>query len=315
MASIVFDSDTSGNFEIYVMDLADGAPAPVQLSNDPRFDSFWPKLSPDGTQIIFHRAPRGVHDQNFFVTSTWKMNLDGSGLTRLLKSPLDPGGNENGWIMHGHVEWAPDGQRLLFGSATAAEVYPQIVQTDLQGRLPQQVTNQLARHIDPSYHPSGKAVVYCRAARDGNDDTLGLYAQDLASQSTTALLSSGAPAAPPGSAHYDPYHSPDGTMLAWLCRTGLSPAGQQNWDILMFDRTGQVRNLTAGRNNVDAPFGSINSKPSWSQDSKLIIFHGMRYGIDAHFRLWSIDPLAPLPHLTIRPIETGLAGACEYPDW
>src|SRR4051794_22005974 len=55
---LVFDSDRTGNFEIYAMGV-DGS-SPVELTRDATYDSFWPKISPDRTQILFYRSPKGV---------------------------------------------------------------------------------------------------------------------------------------------------------------------------------------------------------------------------------------------------------------
>src|SRR5688572_10137365 len=67
--ALLFDSDRTGNFEIFAM-RADGTEV-RQLSADVRFDSWWPRLAPDRSRVVFYRTPKGVHDTDFTQTSLW----------------------------------------------------------------------------------------------------------------------------------------------------------------------------------------------------------------------------------------------------
>src|SRR5262249_41620476 len=80
--TICFDSNRTANFEIYTMQ-SDGT-RQVRLTSDRTYDSWWPKLSPDRTKILFVRTPAGVHDTDYKKATTWLMNADGSGLTQIL---------------------------------------------------------------------------------------------------------------------------------------------------------------------------------------------------------------------------------------
>src|SRR5436305_10206918 len=70
---IAFESNRSGNFEIYTMDI-DGAHI-KQLTNDTAFDGT-PAWSPDGKQIVF--ASERDSDPEIYI-----MNVDGSNQKRL----------------------------------------------------------------------------------------------------------------------------------------------------------------------------------------------------------------------------------------
>ena len=90
---LVFDSDRSGNADIYTMATAGGEA--VQLTTDSAGD-YSPAWSPDGTRIAFHSLRTGNRD--LFI-----MNADGTGLTRLTSDPreeLDP-------------SWSPDGRAIV----------------------------------------------------------------------------------------------------------------------------------------------------------------------------------------------------------
>ena len=52
---LVFDSDRTGNFEIFTM-TGEGR-SPRQLTDDTRYDSWWARLSPDRRTILFYRSP------------------------------------------------------------------------------------------------------------------------------------------------------------------------------------------------------------------------------------------------------------------
>src|SRR5918911_3891865 len=105
---IVFNSNRTGNDEIYVMN-ADGSGVRA-LTDDERYDSWWPRVSPDRGRILFYRSPRGVHDNDYTKQSLWVMNADGSNRRQLRAAGTD------GWKIQGHAEWSPDGSRLaMFG--------------------------------------------------------------------------------------------------------------------------------------------------------------------------------------------------------
>jgi len=92
---MVFDSDRSGNHDIYVVSVDGGEPQ--QLTNDPAGD-FAPQFSPDGREITFMSTRFGTRD--IFV-----MNADGTGVVRV--SAMDPGEEL-------FPAFAPDGLQIVF---------------------------------------------------------------------------------------------------------------------------------------------------------------------------------------------------------
>jgi Tol biopolymer transport system component/tRNA A-37 threonylcarbamoyl transferase component Bud32 len=91
---LYFDSDRSGNADIYRMPLAGGEPE--QLTTDPA-DDFLPNLSPDGRWVAFHSLRYGTRD--IFV-----MPAEGGAAQRVTD---DPGQERN-------AQWSPDGKLLSY---------------------------------------------------------------------------------------------------------------------------------------------------------------------------------------------------------
>ncbi len=110
---IAFASDSSGNLEIYVMDV-DGSNQ-VLLSNNPAKD-FYPSWSPDGGQIVFLSDRDG--NEEIYV-----MDADGTDQTRLnhnMTNDFSP-------------DWSPDGNQLVFTSFTDGDADIYVVNTDGSG--------------------------------------------------------------------------------------------------------------------------------------------------------------------------------------
>jgi len=93
---LVFDSDRSGNADLYVMPASGGEAR--QLTTDPAGD-YSGDWSPDGKSIVFHSLRSGNRD-------IYTVDADGTGLRQWTRDPgreLDP-------------DWAPDGKSVVFGT-------------------------------------------------------------------------------------------------------------------------------------------------------------------------------------------------------
>ena len=102
---VLFDSDRSGNADIYRMAL-DGAAEPERLTSDSA-NQFWPAYSPDGSTISFHSFRDG-HRQLYLTPAT-------GGPSRPVVVTEDDDRT---------ASWSPDGQALYmltdYGSPTSA---------------------------------------------------------------------------------------------------------------------------------------------------------------------------------------------------
>ncbi|MEP6688780.1 MAG: protein kinase [Gemmatimonadales bacterium] len=91
---LYYDSDLSGNMDLYRMALPDGAAE--RLTTDPS-DDFWASPSPDGREVVFHSWRGGSRD-------IWVMPLDGGPVQRVTSSPAQ----------EAIASWAPDGNGLAY---------------------------------------------------------------------------------------------------------------------------------------------------------------------------------------------------------
>jgi serine/threonine-protein kinase len=91
---LYYDSDLSGNMDLYRMAVAGGSPE--RLTTDSS-DDFWPAPSPDDKEVAFHSWRAGSRD-------IWVMPLDGGPLQRVTSSPAQ----------EAMAAWAPDGNRLAY---------------------------------------------------------------------------------------------------------------------------------------------------------------------------------------------------------
>ena len=135
---IVFQSDRSGNWDIYAMN-ADGSNL-VQLTDDPGADEY-PVWSPDGSQIAFYSDRDG--NCNIYL-----MNADGSNQRRLTDHPAHDRS----------PAWSPDGKRLAFDSERDNDLEIYLINADGSGLA--QWTDSIGKNILPDWSPDGNRIVY-----------------------------------------------------------------------------------------------------------------------------------------------------------
>jgi Tol biopolymer transport system component/serine/threonine protein kinase len=119
---LAFDSDRSGNQDIYKVPIAGGDP--IQLTNYPG-DDFMSSWSPNGREIAYYT----IHDGNRELRL---MSADGGGARAVVPLPSDqraPG-------------WSPDGTRLVFSSEESGrmELYAVGRNSDSTWRAAQRLT-------------------------------------------------------------------------------------------------------------------------------------------------------------------------------
>jgi Tol biopolymer transport system component len=139
-AWIAFDSNRSGNQDIYKIPRTGGIPQ--QLTSDPS-DDFVPSWSPDGKSIAFFSFRNGSRD-------IYVMDADGRNQQRITSDPAD----------ERYPDWSPDGQDLTFFSKKTGhlEIYVVSKRNGAWGQ-PRQVTSSNGAQF-PRWSPDGRTIAY-----------------------------------------------------------------------------------------------------------------------------------------------------------
>jgi TolB protein len=133
-----------------------GAGNAVRLT-DGKANDGWPTWSPDGRRIAFESDRGGNWD-------IWIINVDGSGLTNLTRSPE----------VERFPAWSPDGKRLAFTSDRSGnwDVWGLNVEQTLQGpgnSQPRNLTKNPSRERYAMWSPDGTKIAF-NTNRDGNQE-------------------------------------------------------------------------------------------------------------------------------------------------
>jgi Tol biopolymer transport system component len=142
---LAFDSDRSGNMDIYKMRI-DGTGL-QQLTRNPA-DDFFPSWSPDGRELAFHTWRSGNRD-------LYLMSADGS------SQRVVAGGPAHEWA----AKWSPDGRQLALWSNRTGRVEIYVVPEG--GGNAKRLTSEGG--AAPFWSPDGKLIAYL-----GVDDALRL---------------------------------------------------------------------------------------------------------------------------------------------
>jgi eukaryotic-like serine/threonine-protein kinase len=135
---LAFDSDRSGNMDIYKMRV-DGTGL-QQLTRSPG-DDFHPTWSPDGRQIAFHSWRSGNRD-------SYVMSADGGSERAIAVGPAHE------WA----GAWSPDGSKIAFQSNRFGDA--RIFIMSASGGDPRQVTSETASFSTQLWSPDGAFIAY-----------------------------------------------------------------------------------------------------------------------------------------------------------
>ena len=157
---IAFESDRSGNWDIWVMN-ADGSGL-TNLSRSPE-DEVYPAWSPDGKKIAFTSKRSGNLD-------VWVMNSDGTGPVNLTQNPK----------RDRYAMWSPDGTKIAFNTNRDGDQEICVMNADGSN---QTNVSRAPKTIEglADWSPDGKRLVLY-SDRPGNKD---VFVVDLASNQWT----------------------------------------------------------------------------------------------------------------------------------
>ncbi len=289
---LVFGSNSSGNYEIYRM--AQDGKNLRPLTQDPAYDNWWPRISPDRQKILFYRAPAG-EGGSYALADLVVMDADGANLT-LLRAAGD-----DGWTIQAHAEWSPDGDELVMCGTPNDAVH--LFVTNSQGTDPRQLTFDGTWNCDPSWSPDGSRIIFNRCIGEcgENKANLEIFAMSISGGQPVQLTHNSV-------ADYDPYYSPDGQTIAWLEHTDPNQwcVGDRclgSWSI-------RIMNSSGSNPRYVIKDDQINSKPAWSLTGDRIFFHRFEpAATPARWRIFSIQPDGS-NRISIDPFGSGQS---EYP--
>jgi uncharacterized repeat protein (TIGR01451 family) len=245
---IVFDSNRSGNFEIWVMN-PDGSGQSKVTNNPDVFDSDsycygWttsslcdiiPTWSPDGTKIAFN----STRDGNFEV---YVINADGTGEMNLTNNPADDGSV---------IAWSPDGTKIAFSTNRDGGSNYEVYVMNIDGSNLVNLTNNPAGDTTADWSPDGTKLIF-RTTRDGNAE---IYVMNIDGSNQTNLTNN---LSNEGMGH--PRYSPDGSRILFASDRD----GNFEEYVMNANGSGQTR-LT--NNSAREP-----GQQAWSPDGTKIVF-------------------------------------------
>ena len=144
---LVFASDASGNYDIYLANTAGNNQ--LQLTNSAA-DDIDPAWSPDGTKIVFISK----RDGNLEI---YVMNADGSNQTRLTNTAAD----------EFDPAWAPNGAKIAFSRDGGGDL--DVFTMNADGSAQTNVTNNSADDAFPTWSPDSTKLAFT-SDRSGNAD-------------------------------------------------------------------------------------------------------------------------------------------------
>lgn len=244
-SKIAYVSNRSGHKEIWVMDY-DGANQ-QQLTRTGSI-SLSPRISPDGSRVAYSAIAGG----------SWEIEMFSLDLTRNVSFPRFGGTNLS-------PAFSADGTKIAFSSSRTGD--PEIYIVDSTGHALKRITADKGPDVSPTWNPKTNAQIAWVSGRTGLPQ---IYTMESDGTNVQRMTDQGYAVSPSW--------APNGQFLAfaWIRRYGPGAPGAQ--DIYVMDiTTKQFVQLThdAGRNDF----------PSWSPDSRHIVFQSSRTGTD---QIWTM---------------------------
>lgn len=196
----LYCSDYTGNFELWKFENDEH----TQLTSNKEWDSWWPKMSPMGDQILFYRSKSGRDVNDFDNASLHLMNSDGSGEIEILAQ------DANGWIMQGLANWSSDGTQIIMAAVDPEIGTWQLYISDNEGKQVERIsTRDEANYLDPIFDRDDQAI-FCSVTPEGlsGEENHEIFKIELTTGEEIRLTNNSV-------SDHHPAVSPDGKYLAY----------------------------------------------------------------------------------------------------
>lgn len=249
----------------------------------------YPVQSPDGTKILFQSNRTNYRE--IFV-----MNVDSANVIQLTNNK---GPNVT-------PVWSPDGKMIVFASERDGDSEIYVMNAD--GSSQRRLTNTPGDDSHPHWSPDGKRIIFnsARTTPDLNANwsrqiheifSMNADGSDVTQISRLKTVST------------YPSYSPDGKKIAF--RSVTNDAGL-NWDLSQGKRNSEVFVMDSdGTNAVNlTKNAAFDGWPTWSPDSKRILFSSNRTGPVNTGQLYVVN----VDGTNLQKITDG-PGSIQQPSW
>lgn len=238
---IFFDSDRTGNSEIWMIN-PNVTLEPKRITYTPNGRNSWdPKISPDGTKLLFTSDREGLPISGHHYSDIFSFDLARGSVSNLTKSPS---------VNDFFPTWSPEGQDSIAYVSVPGANQETLYRLPSGGGTPRPLSSP--RVFYPSWHPS--------------EDRIAVSSLNGGHFSITEVSANPIPDGPYpesplipvfGNHELQPAFSDDGNWLSWA-HNGV--------DLYVSDDDGVNRVALPG-------IGLWESSPDWSPDSKSLVFN------------------------------------------